>query len=341
MNLVRMLCRYLPGLGLCAAVTFAALLLEQWQVRWLGKPWIEALVVAILLGALVRTFWSPPRSFDRGIQFTTKTVLELAVVLMGATVGFHEIRAIGLPLALSIIVTVFGTIGASFLLGRVLGLPRKMAMLVACGNAICGNSAIAAVAPVIEADSDEVATSIAFTAVLGIGVVIALPILATALHLSPAAGGVFAGLTVYAVPQVLAAAGPMGGPAVQIGTLVKLVRVLMLGPVVTGLSVMKGRRGVQEHPAKPCTALRMVPPFIIAFLALAVARTCGFLADTVVNQAHAASGHLTILAMAGLGLGVDLRSVSKAGPRVIFVVTASLILLGATALLMLRMTGFA
>lgn len=82
-----------------------------------------------------------------------------------------------------------------------------MAMLVACGNAICGNSAIAAVAPVINAESDDIATSIAFTAVLGIVVVIALPVAAHHLHLSPYAGGALAGLTVYAVPQVVAMAG--------------------------------------------------------------------------------------------------------------------------------------
>jgi uncharacterized membrane protein YadS len=105
-------------------------------------------------------------------------------------------------------------------------------VLVACGNSICGNSAIAAVAPVIGADGEDVAASIAFTAVLGVVVVLLLPFLAPLLHLSGLQYGVLAGLTVYAVPQVLAATAPLGMVAVQMGTLVKLVRVLMLGPVV-------------------------------------------------------------------------------------------------------------
>ena len=318
---------------------------EQIETLWTGKAWLEALVIAILLGAIVRTVWIPPKLFDRGIRCAAKTMLELAIVLMGATVSFGAIFAAGLPLMVSIVLTVIGAIVVSFALGRGLGLNRKMALLVACGNAICGNSAIAAVAAVIDADSDDIATSIAFTAVLGIAVVIALPLLAAALHLSPAAGGILAGLTVYAVPQVLAAAGPMGSVAIQVGTLVKLVRVLMLGPIVTGLSLLMARRRASSAP--PDAERRrglptgLVPAFILAFLALAAVHSLGLLPDVVVRPAHVASGFLTVLAMAGLGLGVDLRSVSAAGPRVVIVVTVSLLLLGSTAYLLLRITGLA
>ena len=133
------------------------------------------------------------------------------------------------------------TIGASYGLGRLLGLPHRMATLVACGNSICGNSAIAAVAPVIGADGDDVAAAIAFTAVLGVAAVLGLPLLGGELGMGVLSFGAFAGLTVYAVPQVLAAAAPMGVVAVQFGTLVKLVRVLMLGPVCFVLSILTRR----------------------------------------------------------------------------------------------------
>ena len=113
-----------------------------------------------------------------------------------------------------------------------------MSVLIACGNSICrGNSAIAAVAPVIGADSDDVASSISFTAVLGVVVVLGLPLLVPLLRLSLTQYGVLAGLTVYAVPQVLAATLPIGALSNQVGTVIKLVRVLMLGPVVLGFSL--------------------------------------------------------------------------------------------------------
>jgi uncharacterized integral membrane protein (TIGR00698 family) len=343
-NVLQSLRAQAPGLALSIAVAGAAVFAERIETQRAGKAWLEALVIAILLGAVVRTLWTPPKLFDRGIRCAAKTMLELAIVLMGATVSFGAIFAAGLPLMVSIVLTVIGAIVVSFALGRSLGLNRKMALLVACGNAICGNSAIAAVAAVIDADSDDIATSIAFTAVLGIGVVVALPFLAAALHLSPAAGGILAGLTVYAVPQVLAAAGPMGSVAIQVGTLVKLVRVLMLGPIVTGLSLLMAHRRAVPAEAKSGgrrLPTSLVPTFIIAFLALATVHSLGLLPDVVVRPAHVASGLLTVLAMAGLGLGVDLRSVSAAGPRVVIVVTASLLLLGGTAYLLLRMTGLA
>jgi uncharacterized membrane protein YadS len=112
---------------------------------------------------------------------------------------------------------VFLAIGVSYALGRLFGLPHRMATLIACGNSICGNSAIAAVAPVIGADGEDVAASIAFTAVLGVVVVLILPLLALAWHMSPRAFGVFAGLTVYAVPQVLAATAPISSVSAQMG----------------------------------------------------------------------------------------------------------------------------
>ncbi|OCC22719.1 hypothetical protein MB02_14970 [Croceicoccus estronivorus] len=333
---------HVPGLMLCAATALTALLLEHLERLLLGRTAFEALVLAIVLGAIIRTIWTPPRIYDAGIKCAAKTMLEIAVALMGATVSFGTMAAAGLPLLLSIIATVIGAILASYLVGRVIGLPGKMAMLIACGNAICGNSAIAAVAPVIDADSDDVATAIAFTAVLGIGVIIALPIATTHLHLSPAAGGMLAGLTVYAVPQVLAAAGPMGSTAVQAGTLVKLVRVLMLGPVVAGLSLFMARRTARTGPAsKGGTLLNLLPPFILAFLGLAGLRSIGVLPHTVAISAHHASEILTVLAMAGLGLGVDLRDITAAGPRVVVAVAVSLLLLAVTALLMLKISGLA
>ncbi|MBO9379216.1 putative sulfate exporter family transporter [Sphingomonas histidinilytica] len=336
--------RLLPGLALSIAVAAAALLLARVEAVAVGHSWLEPLVLAILLGTALRTAWTLPASFAPGIDCAARTVLEVAVMLIGATISFGTLMAAGPALLGGIVATVVCAIGLSFLIGRAFGLPSKMATLVACGNAICGNSAIAAVAPVIEADSRDVATAIAFTAVLGVGVVLLLPLLAAVLHLSPAAGGALAGLTVYAVPQVLAAAGPMGGVAVQVGTLVKLTRVLMLGPVLLLLSLVAPRAGA----AAGCRAsfdrgrlALILPWFIVGFLLLAVLRSVGLLPAAAVGAADHVAGLLTVVAMAALGLGVDLRSVAAAGPRVTAVVTLSLCLLAAIALGILWATGLA
>nr|WP_294847494.1 putative sulfate exporter family transporter [uncultured Sphingomonas sp.] len=330
----------LPGVLLCSIIAIMSAVLAAVEVRLVGQAWLESLVIAILLGAAVRTAWAPPAAYQAGIDYSAKSLLELAIVLMGATTSLAAIAGIGLPLLCAIIITVAIAIIGSYTIGRLVGLPMKMALLIACGNSICGNSAIAAVAPAINADSDDVATSIAFTAVLGIAVVIAVPIIAVHLNLSAVAGGIVAGLTVYAVPQVIAAAGPMGATAVQVGTLVKLTRVLMLGPVVATLSFFVGRRERSDNPANgkvPFT--RLVPPFILGFIGLALLNSAGLAPTAMTVPAHWLSNSFTILAMAALGLGVDVRSVVKAGPRVVFVVTASLLLLGGIALVVLAVLG--
>jgi uncharacterized integral membrane protein (TIGR00698 family) len=316
--------------------------LEAGEQALFGKAWLEALVLAILIGTLVRSVWHPDHKWQAGITFSAKYLLEIAVVLLGASVSAATIFAAGPLLLLGIAGVVAVVIPLSFLIGRALGLPSRMALLVACGNSICGNSAIAAVAPVIGADSDDVAASIAFTAVLGVVVVIGLPVVGIALGMSGLAFGALAGLTVYAVPQVIAAASPLGATAVQMGTLVKLVRVLMLGPVCLVLSLLSP--SLAPRPANDVKAIvpkrvtghpgiaRLVPWFIIGFLGLVACRSFGLIPAVVVPPVGRLATFLTVISMAGLGLGVDIRTVANAGGRVTAAVVLSLLLLGGISL---------
>jgi uncharacterized integral membrane protein (TIGR00698 family) len=276
-----------------------------------------------------------PAACDAGVRFSAKAVLEVAVMLLGASVSAGAIVAHGVPLLGGIAVAVVLAIAFSYAVGRSLRLPHELAVLVACGNSICGNSAIAAVAPVIDADGEDVASSIAFTAVLGVVVVLALPLLDRILVLTPLQYGVFAGMTVYAVPQVLAAAAPVSQISLQVGTLVKLVRVLMLGPVVLGLSLC--RRDGGRRQSLPLTQL--VPWFIVGFLVLMTLRSAGALPHAVLGPAHAASGWLTSMSMAALGLGVDARAVLRAGGRVTTTVVVSLVGLGVISWALIILVG--
>ncbi|WP_225766376.1 YeiH family protein [Inquilinus sp. Marseille-Q2685] len=332
--------RLVPGLLLCGAVTLAALGLERVEAGLFGHAWLEALVLAILVGALVRTLWSPSQRWTPGIAFGAKTLLEIAVVLLGASVSVGAIVSAGPLLLVGIAAVVVIAIAASYGLGRLLGLPHRMAVLVACGNSICGNSAIAAVAPVIGADGKEVAASIAFTAVLGVLVVLGLPFLPALMQISEVQYGVLAGLTVYAVPQVLAATAPIGAIALQLGTLVKLVRVLMLGPMILVLTLVTRHRN--EGSASTSGRMpwhKLVPWFIDGFLLLAVLRSFGLLPEAVLAPAATAATWLTVLSMAALGLSTDLGSVARAGGRVTAAVTLSLLVLGAISFGLIRLLG--
>jgi uncharacterized integral membrane protein (TIGR00698 family) len=332
--------RLAPGSLLAVGVALAALALAAVEERLFGHPIIEGLVLAILLGMVIRSLWTPPTIMESGVSFVARQVLEVAVFLLGASVDLPLLLKAGPSLAIGIVLLVVLGLGLSYTIGRALNLPHKLAVLVACGNSICGNSAIAAVAPVIGADKEHVASSIAFTAILGVVVVIGLPMLMHPLGLNDYQYGVLAGLTVYAVPQVLAAAFPVSVLSGQVGTLVKLVRVLMLGPVVLFFALRSSgtASGAATNSAR-FDLTNYVPWFIIGFLLLAGVRSAGFIPVNVAAATKVVSSWLTVAAMAALGLGVDLRAIRRVGAPVIMTVSLSLLVLVGLSLTLIHVLG--
>ncbi|AHZ80414.1 UPF0324 membrane protein [Brucella suis 63/252] len=327
----------LPGLGLSVAITAAAMVLEKIEEHYAGRAWLEALVIAILLGTAVRSLARPGPRFNKGINFSAKLLLEIAVALLGASISASAVIEAGSGLIFGIAAVVAVAITLSYGIGRLLKLPHRMAVLVACGNSICGNSAIAAMAPVIGAESEDVAASIAFTAILGVIVVLTLPLLVPLLGLSFTQYGILAGLTVYAVPQVLAATAPVSLLSVQLGTLVKLVRVLMLGPVILVFALISGNKNADVKPG----FFQLVPWFIIGFLAMMALHSLHLIPEAILPAIQYASMLLTIISMAALGLGVDIRSVASAGGRVTLTAILSLIALCCISLGLIHMLGVA
>lgn len=319
-----------PGIALSVLISVISLGLQYFEERTFDHPYLEALVIAIVLGMAIRTAWQPSARWRAGIAFSAKQILEVAVTLLGASISLAAIAASGAALLTAIVVTVAIMLAATYAIGRLLGLSVRLSILIAAGNSVCGNSAIAAVAPVIGADGDEIASSISFTAILGVVIVLGLPLLIPLLNLTPTRYGVLAGLTVYAVPQVLAATIPAGLLSTQIGTLVKLVRVLTLGPIVLGFSLF-GRhlRRDARTDGKPggFRFFQMVPWFIIGFLLMATLRSLQLIPNEWVTPLLKTASFLTVISMAALGLGVDVRVIGKVGGRVTAAVTLSLLLL--------------
>jgi len=330
---------------LCLAVSIAAYSLQLLEQHYFGHAWLEALVLAILVGTVVRTLWQPAHHWHAGIEWSSKMLLEIAVVLLGAALSTQTLKAAGVALLLGIVCVVAIAIIVSYGIGRLLGLHHRMSLLIACGNSICGNSAIAAVAPVIDAHSDDVAASIAFTAVLGVIVVLGLPHLVPLLQLSNLQYGALAGLTVYAVPQVLAATVPVSTLSVHLGTLVKLVRVLMLGPVILVLSIIGANQAkAADTPAGPRKQIqwhKVLPWFIIGFMGMGAARSLNLIPSAALEPLSNIANVLTIISMAALGLGVDVRTVAKAGPRVTLTVVLSIIALAIISVVLIRLLDMA
>lgn len=324
-----------PGLALALGVSVLAWGGEQVFVKFAGRALLEAIVLAILFGTVVRAlFVRQPARYERGAAVASGFLLECSIVLLGAGSDLRALVAAGPALLAGVIVIVGVTLVVGTYIGQWAGLPRTHALLVSVGNAICGNSAISAAAPVVGAKRDEVASAIAFTAVLGVAVIVGLPFLIPLLHLSDTQYGVVAGLTVYAVPQVIAAAYPVSVAAGQAATLVKLMRVLLLGPVVLVLSLT-------EHHAAHMKWWRAVPWYIIGFAITAALRTLDVIPDNAGDLVRDGARALTVIAMAGLGLAVDLQAVRRVGHRVGVTVLVSLVLMLTLSLTLVRVLRLA
>jgi len=323
--------RLAPGMVAAAILTLVAFLLGDVQDALFGWIIFEPLVLALVMGLVVRALWTPPPPLTAGIAFSAKQLLEFAIVLLGATLDLAELAGAGPKILTAVLISVTVTLGVGIAIGRLAGLDTKLAILVAVGNAICGNSAIAAVAPAIRAKKQDVAAAIALTAVLGVGVVLTLPLLIPLFDLSDERYGVVAGLTVYAVPQVLAATLPVSASAGQFASLVKLTRVLLLGPVVALFAFLYRNENVvgEVRPGR-LTLGKLFPWFVTGFLVMSLLRTTSVIPTAWNDVFKDVSKVLTAVSMAGLGLSVDIRSVRASGPRVavvVLIITALLVMM--------------
>lgn len=327
----------LPGVLVATAITIIAFALAWLQERLIDHAILEPLVLSLILGLIMRLLWSPSSHVEKGISFAGKQLLEFAIVVLGITLNLGALVNAGWKILASVLLLVGMTLILGVSIGKSLGLNPRLAALVAVGNAVCGNSAIAAVAPVIRAKKEEVAAAIALTAVLGVGVVLVLPLLVPLLNLSHERYGVVAGLSVYAVPQVLAATFSVSATSGQIGSLVKLTRVMMLGPVVGLFAWLYREKG--EGQASNLQISKFLPWFVVGFFLFAGVRSAGLVPSGLIDPATEFSRILTAVAMAGLGLGVDVRTVRQFGGTVVNVVLILTVLLVISALAVTAVLG--
>ena len=314
----------LPGLLVAGAIALFAYALEQVEVSLVDHRVIEGLVIALLLGVVAANTIGVSETVQPGATFASKGVLELAVVLLGSSIDIDQVLAGGISLLVAVTLGVLLGLTMSLALGRLLGLPPRLAYLVAVGNAICGNSAIAAVAPVVKAERHEVASAIGLTAIAGVIVILVLPLTLPEMGVGHYQYGVVVGMSVYAVPQVVAAAFAVSPLSAQIATLVKLMRVMFLGPVVlaTGLAMKLRGRG-QTNIRRS----QLLPWFVIGFFAFLCLRSLGAIPAEAIAPLRQSGKALTVWAMAGLGLGVELAAIRSVGPRLALTSLLSMALL--------------
>ncbi|WET82301.1 putative sulfate exporter family transporter [Amycolatopsis sp. QT-25] len=296
-------------------------------------PVLSALTIAVVLGILTGSVPSLSDETRKAISGTTKKLLRAGVVLLGLQLSLPSVLALGpgtlLAVVLTVGITFLGTIG----LGRLLGVPRGLAMLVATGFSVCGASAIAAMEGVVEREDSDVATAVALVTFYGGLAIAAVPLLGGWLRLDAVRIGEWAGLSVHEVAQVVAAATPAGGSAIAVAIVLKLSRVVLLAPMVAAVGVHERHRPVDgKRPP-------LVPLFVLGFLAMAAVRSTGIVPGLVLDAAKIACTLLLAGALFGLGCAVRIGELVRTGGRALLLGLLSTLLVGTTALVTLTALG--
>lgn len=333
-----------PGVALAVAIGLAATLVGL-QLPVLGGP-VPAVVIGAVVGWLVRR----RRRHDvgdgdlgvlqPGVQFASGRVLQFAVVLLGAQLSIGEVLRIGgetLPVMLA---TLAVCLVAAWGIGRLLRVSGALRTLIGVGTGICGASAIAAVTPVIGAVSADVAYAMSTIFLCNIAAVFVFPVLGHALGLSQHAFGVFAGTAVNDTSSVVATATVYGRQATDTAVVVKLVRTLMIIPIVVGLAGLEARRTAREQLASAdgpgraggVRVFRLVPWFLIGFLVVVLLRTVGVLPAAAAPAFSTAATFLITVALAAIGVSTDFGALRRAGFRPMLLGIALWVLVAATSL---------
>ena len=260
-----------------------------------------------------------------GAAIAARYLLRLGVALLGVRLTLGEVVTTGLGSVAAIVITVSTSLLLAAWLARRLGLVPPLSALVAVGMAICGNSAILALAPILRAPGRETAYAVSTITVFGLLGVITLPPLGHLLGLGDATFGTWAGLAVNDTAQVVATGFAFSVPAGDVATIVKLTRNVAILPVLLGATWWAARRDVEAPDAQAASPLRLltraVPWFVVGFVLLAALASTGVLdatlpnGDTLVEVGSLLAGLCILVALAGVGLSTDLRTLATVGRR--------------------------
>lgn len=308
----------MPGVLLALGVAAAAKLLEVVE-NTAGLYVIGGSVIALFIGMAVHAIWKPAEHTAPGIKFTSKKLLKFAIILLGASLNIRTVLTVG-KFSLTVMVFTLATcFGLGALIGKAIGLNWKTSSLINAGTGICGGSAIAAIAPVIEADDTDIAYGMSATFLFDTVMIVVFPLLGRWMGLSDAAFGLWAGTAVNDTSSVVATGYAFSEAAGDFATMVKLTRTLAIIPAVlvfaaVNLHVKRARR-VQTDAGVKVSIPAIFPWFILGFLAMSALTSLGLLPAGLIAAMKTVSKFLMIAALAAIGLNTDFRALCRSGAK--------------------------
>jgi len=295
-----------PGIFLISILSLIAIFFSQYIL-------IGTVSIVIILGILVGNLVRIPNSFQPGILFGEKKVLNFAIILMGANLNFNLLSMINWNYVLFILSLVFSSIIISFLLGKVFKLSSGLSLLIGVGNGICGSSAIAAVSNILKSKKEDIGISMTVINMVGVLGVFLVPSIIYFLQIdSIFIKGFIAGGTIQAVGQVTAAGFMINNQVGEIAIFVKMLRILFLGPVmiiIAGLFFLKKSKSTQDFSFR-------FPYFILGFIFVMFACNTGLVSKPVIYLMNQLSDYLLLLAMVSIGLNISFKTIFSDGYKI-------------------------
>jgi uncharacterized integral membrane protein (TIGR00698 family) len=327
----------LPGLALVTAVAIASRLLYMvipWDVL---KKAVSEVLIAVILGLLIRNYIGFGKSVEPGIKFALQRVLRLGIILLGLRLSLQAVVQTGVSALLLVLVCMSVALTLAYVAGRFFNIPPRLAALIGVGTAICGNSAIIATAPVIEAKDEDVSFAVATITLFGTLAIILYPLIGHALALTNGAFGMWAGSAVNDTSQVVATGSAFSDAARDVATVVKLVRNTMMAPLIVIIGLLYSRASRRQLTGKAAAAARLspgklVPWFVLGFLILTLVRTLGVAAGVLpagnsnppanlktatdlLNFIDEIAKFAILMALSGIGLGTKIEDMRRTGAK--------------------------
>ena len=305
------------GVAICLALAAVAVLVE----RLIPGELLGASIVALFMGTIINSFFHP-KWIKPALKFTSKKILKLAIILLGASLSINTIMSVGKMTFFVMIFTFAMCFGGGYFVRKIFGLNWKLGNLISAGTGICGGSAIAAIAPVIDAEDTDIAYAMSATFLFDMAMILLFPIMGQAIGLSDMAYGLWAGTAVNDTSSVVAAGYAFSEAAGDFATMVKLTRTLSIIPTVLVFAFislrLKRRAGAADGntaEGKKVSILKLFPWFILGFLALAAVNSLGWIPSAVSAGAKDVSKFLMVSALAAIGLNTSFKDMKKSGVR--------------------------
>ena len=301
----------LPGFIICIIIALCSKFIGRYITT------IGATSISILLGIFVGNTIGTNKIFAKGTQFAERDLLSYSVVLLGATISVQTLLTLGFSGVAYIGLQMIATINVAIFLGKKLGLSENFTLLMASGNAVCGSSAIAATAPVIGADDQDKGIAITIVNVTGTILMFLLPILSRILYASETLKtSAFIGGILQSVGQVVASGSLVSEEVKNLSTIFKIVRILFLIFVLFSLATLKGKSNENKGNHRKAKIKVKVPWYVIGFFVMCALFSINIISPQTSEICEFVSNYFEIIALAGIGMRVNLKELIKLGPKI-------------------------